>query len=327
MGEGFLTIQEILELIRLDLITVAEYVVVPAQSLAAIGALIFIAKIAYEGMLGGQILSMRMFRPFAIAILLALYPQFMSVVDGIAMLVNTSLGRAMITDEYRITDVLRTRDLNPETDTDEELLGIEDIQTEEGEEESSLINTVTDGISDAVSGGLGVVKWIGESFYWARMRLIEEILFRLSHGMLMIINALRIFFLVVLYIFGPLVIGLSAFPGFESAFGSWMGRYINVHLWLGIGNIFEAIAMRLWRIIVDNDGFWVEAIGIEDAVNKVMLTSWSMIFLLVLIVGYAAIPTVSGWILSASGIGRAGTRVMTAGSASIGKAYRKQFAK
>jgi len=253
---------------------------------------------------------MRMFRPFAIAILLALYPQFMSVVDGIAMLVNTSLGRAMITDEYRITDVLLTRDLNPETDTDEELLGIEDIQAEEGEEETNLLNTVADSISGAVSGGVSVVKWIGESFYWARMRLVEEMLFRLSHAVLMIINALRVFFLVVLYIFGPLVIGLSAFPGFESALGSWMGRYINVHLWLGIGNIFEAIAMRLWRIIVDNDGFWVEAIGIEDAVNKVMLTSWSMVFLLVLIVGYATIPVVSGWILSASGIGRAGARAL-----------------
>jgi len=306
---------------------VAEYVVIPAQSIAAIGAVIFIAKIAYEGMLGGQILSMRMFRPFAIAILLALYPQFMSVVDGIAMLVNTSLGRAMITDEYRITDVLLTRDLNPETDTDEELLGIEDIQAEEGEEEASLINTITDGISDGLAGSLNVVKWIGERIYWAKMRYMEEILFRLSHAVLMIINALRVFFLVVLYIFGPLVIGLSAFPGFESALGSWMGKYINVHLWLGIGNIFEAIALRLWRIIVENNGFWVDAIGIDDAVNKVMLTSWSWIFLLVLIVGYATIPVVSGWILSASGIGRAGTRALATGGASIGKAYTKQFGK
>ena len=53
MGEGFLTIQEILELIRQDLIGVADFVVIPAQSLAAIGALLFIAKIAFGGLLGG----------------------------------------------------------------------------------------------------------------------------------------------------------------------------------------------------------------------------------------------------------------------------------
>ena len=174
---------------------------------------------------------------------------------------------------------------------------------EEGEEESSLINQAVDGISDALAGGLSVVKWVGDKIYWAKMRYLEEVLFRLSHAVLMIINAMRVFFLVVLYVFGPLVLAMSMFPGFESAFGSWLGKYLNVHLWLGIGNIFEAIAIEIWKIIVENNGMWVDAIGLEGAVNGVMLTSWSWIFLLVIIVGYATIPLVSGWVLSASGIG------------------------
>ena len=62
-----------------------------------------------------------------LALVLALYPQFMLVIDGIAMGVNLGLGRAIITDEVRVTEILKTRDLNPNTDDDQHLIGIEDI--------------------------------------------------------------------------------------------------------------------------------------------------------------------------------------------------------
>jgi hypothetical protein len=151
-------------------------------------------------MLGGNLLTTKTFRPFALALVLALYPQFMLVVDGIAMGVNLGLGRTIITDEVRVTDILKTRDLNPNTEDDQHLIGIEDIYAEEGAEEASLVDQLT----DAVTLNLNVFKWVGEKFYYAMMRFLEEVLFRISHAILIIINSLRVFFLVVLYICGPL---------------------------------------------------------------------------------------------------------------------------
>lgn len=320
MENGFFNIQIVLEIIRNDLIIIAADVVGIGQSLGAIGALLYTALLAYNAMLGeGSLFNLKIFRPFIIAIILMLYPQFMLVIDSMAMAVNTSLGTAMITDEYRITDILKTRDLDPETDNDDQLIGIEDIHAEEGQEEASLVDELT----DAVSGSLNVFKWVGEKFYYALMRFVEEILFRVSHAILIIINALRVFILVVLYIAGPLVIGMSLFPGFEANYMRWLGRYLSVHLWLGIGNIFEAMAVRLWRMIVENGGFWTKGLGLEDTANAVILTTWSWVFLLVLIVGYMTIPIVASWVISGSGIGRAGT-VLTAsiskGVAGAGKA-------
>ena len=267
---------------------------------------------------GGSLFSLKVFRPFAMALILMLYPQFMLVIDGMAMAVNTRLGSAMITDQYRVTDIIKTRDLDPETDNDDNLIGIEDIHAEEGQEEASLVDELT----DAVSGSLNVFKWVGEKFYYALMRFIEEILFRLSHAILIIINALRVFFLVVLYICGPLVIGVSVFPGMEANYMRWMGRYLSVHLWLGIGNIFEAMAIRLWRVIVENGGFWTQGLGLEDTANSVILTTWSWVFLLVLIAGYLTIPIVASWVISGSGIGRAGALVATAASKGVVQAGR-----
>ena len=323
MEEGFFNIQIVLEIIRNDLILIAAEVVNVGRAIGAIGALLYTALLAYNAMLGGgSLFSLKVLRPFVLALVLMLYPQFMLVIDGIAMAVNTSLGQAMITDEYRVTDILKTRDLDPETDNDDNLLGIEDIHAEEGEEEASLVDELT----DAVSGSLNVFKWVGEKFYYALMRFIEEILFRLSHAILIIINALRIFILVVLYICGPLVIGMSMFPGFESNYMRWLGRYLSVHLWLGIGNIFEAMAVRIWRIIVENGGFWTRGLGLEDSVNSVILTTWSWIFLLVLIAGYLTIPIVASWVISGSGMGRAGALLATAatkGVAGAGRAVAK----
>ena len=310
MGE-FYNIQQVLEIIRNDLITIGGEIVWIGQAIGAIGALLYIAKLSYEGMLGGNLWTLRTLRPFAIALVLALYPQFMLVVDGMAMSVNIALGTAIITDEVRVTEILKTRDLNPDTDDDQHLIGIEDIHAEEDAGIQATINRLTDEVTD----NLNVFKWVGEKFYQAMMRFLEEILFRLSHAILVIINSLRVFFLVVLYIVGPLVIGISVFPGFEATYMKWLARYLSVHLWLGIGNVFEAIAVRLWRIIVENGGFWTKGLGLEDTVNSVILTQWAWMFLLILIVGYITVPIVAGWVISGSGIGQMGSLL----SATIGK--------
>ena len=123
--EGFYEIQDVLEIIRTDLITIGADIVWIGQAIGALGALLYIAKLSYEGMLGGNLFTLRTFRPFAIALVLALYPQFMLVIDGISMGVNMGLGRAIITDEVRVTEILKTRDLNLETEDDQHLIGIE----------------------------------------------------------------------------------------------------------------------------------------------------------------------------------------------------------
>ena len=66
--EGFYSIQQVLEIIRNDLITIGADIVWIGQAIAAIGALLYIAKLSYEGMLGGNLFTLRTLRPFAIAL-------------------------------------------------------------------------------------------------------------------------------------------------------------------------------------------------------------------------------------------------------------------
>jgi len=260
MDENFFNIQLLLEVIRTDLIGIASSIVGLGRAIGAIGALLYTAMLAYNAMLtGASLFTMKTFKPFAFGLLLMMYPAFMTVLDGLAMAVNNGIGGAMITDENRITEVLKTRDLRPDTDTDENLLGSREIEQEESEDVRDLVNRFT----DAVSGSLNAFQWIGQKIYSGFMEVFETILFTFARAILVLINTLRVFFLVVLYIAGPLIIGLSIFPGFEGSFAAWIGRYLSVHLWLGIGHIFEAIAMRFWRLLADEEGFWTQALGLE----------------------------------------------------------------
>src|SRR5699024_495357 len=43
------------------------------------------------------------------------------------------------------------------------------------------------------------------------------------------IDTIRTFYLIILSILGPLVLGLSIFDGFQQTLSTWIARYINVY--------------------------------------------------------------------------------------------------
>jgi len=84
MEEGFFNIQIVLEIIRNDLILIADDVVNVGRALGAIGALLYTSLLAYTAMIGGgNLFSLKVLRPFVLALVLMLYPQFMLVMTNI----------------------------------------------------------------------------------------------------------------------------------------------------------------------------------------------------------------------------------------------------
>ena len=73
MNDNFYTLQQVLEIIRYELIGASANVVWVGQSIFAIGAMLYLTKLSYEGMLGSSLFSTKLLRVFGIAILLV-YP-------------------------------------------------------------------------------------------------------------------------------------------------------------------------------------------------------------------------------------------------------------
>lgn len=147
-------------------------------------------------------------------------------------------------------------------------------------------------LHDASTPGLGALNpanWIR-----AGLQVVLEFLFQ---TIALLIHAIRTFYLIVLAIVGPIVFGLSIYDGFQHLVTVWLARYINVFLWLPVANIFGAIIARIQANMVLENLSSVPVPG-----QPLSLTDWAYLaFLLIAIVGYCTVPSVSNYIVNAGG--------------------------
>ncbi|MDR6919519.1 conjugative transposon TraJ protein [Chryseobacterium sp. 2987] len=125
----------------------------------------------------------------------------------------------------------------------------------------------------------------------------RELLEILFNAAALVIDLIRTFFLIVLSILGPIAFAISVWDGFQSTLNQWFTRYISVYLWLPVADLFSSILARIQTLILEQD---IEKLAdpayIPDTSNTVYI-----IFMLMGITGYFTIPTVTGWIIQASG--------------------------
>jgi len=112
------------------------------------------------------------------------------------------------------------------------------------------------------------------------------------------INTIRTFYLIVLAILGPVVLGLSVFDGFQHTLTSWLAKYINVFLWLPVANIFGAIIGKIQQNMLTLDIAQVANTG--DTFFSSTDTAY-LIFLIIGIIGYFTVPSVANYIVNAGG--------------------------
>lgn len=112
------------------------------------------------------------------------------------------------------------------------------------------------------------------------------------------INTIRTFYLIVLAILGPIVLGLAVFDGFQHTLTTWLAKYINVFLWLPVGNIFGAIIGKVQENMLKLDISQVQSAG--DTFFSSTDTAY-LIFLIIGIIGYFTVPSVANYIVHAGG--------------------------
>ncbi len=127
-------------------------------------------------------------------------------------------------------------------------------------------------------------------------RNLLEILFRSAA---LVIDTIRTFFLIVLSILGPIAFAISVWDGFQSTLTQWLTRYVSVYLWLPVADLFSAMLARIQSLIIERDIAMLSDPGfIPDTGNTVYI-----IFMIIGIVGYFTVPTVTGWVIQAGGAG------------------------
>lgn len=137
----------------------------------------------------------------------------------------------------------------------------------------------------------------------------RELLELLFQAAALVIDTIRTFFLVVLAILGPIAFAISVYDGFQSTLTQWITRYISVYFWLPVSDLFSCILAKIQVLMLKNDIAELES---NPAFSLDSSNTVYIIFMIIGIIGYFTIPTVSNWIIQAGGMGNYGRNVNTA---------------
>ena len=215
--------------------------------------------------------------------------------------------------ETQTMDMNKYRELKDKLEYESMMRNPETAYLVSNEEFDKQIDELGWGAKDiATMGGM----YIERSMYNLKKNVrdfMREVLELLFAAAALLIDTLRTFFLIVLAILGPIAFGISVWDGFQSTLSQWMCRYIQIYLWLPVSDLFSSVLAKIQVLMLEND--------ISELQNNPNFSIDSsngvyIVFMIIGILGYFTIPTVSSWIIQAGGIGGASRPInMIAGRA------------
>jgi conjugative transposon TraJ protein len=271
------------------------------QALGGFGALWFIANRVWGHLGRAEAIDFYpLLRPFAISVALIIYPAIISLTNGILQPTVDGTDALVTGSNQAITTLLQQEQAVMQQGSEWQMFvgpdgsgSLDRWEQLSGEADSGLFS----GLSNRVKFEMAKASY---SLRNSIKVWLSEILQTLFEAAALCINTVRIFYLIVLAIVGPLVFGLAVYPGFQHLIGAWLARYIHIFLWLPVANIFGSIIGQIQQIMITSDINQLQAngqtfFGPTDAAY--------LVFLVMGIVGYFTVPSVTSHIIQVSAAG------------------------
>lgn len=294
----FENLHQVLRALYDDMLPLASDMIGVAKGLAGLGALFYVALKVWQALSRAEPIDMYpLLRPFALGLCIMFFPTLVlgtintilsPVVKGTHSILEGQVLDMNALQEQK--DILEREAMlrNPETAY---LVSQEEFDKKLDELGWSPSDLATMSGMYIERGMFNLQKSVRDSF-----REILEVLFQAAA---LVIDTIRTFFLIVLSILGPIAFAISVWDGFQSTLTQWITRYVSVYLWLPVADLFSAILAKIQVLILQKD---IESLSdpnfIPDSSNTIYI-----IFMIIGIIGYFTIPTVTGWVIQAGGMG------------------------
>lgn len=317
-----------------DMLPMCGQLIGVGQAIAGFGALWYIAARVYRQIASAEAIDFYpLLRPFALGLCILLFPTVIAVINGVMSPTVSATGGMVQNSDAAIAKLLQAKDEAVKKTASWQMYVGESGSGDEDRWYKYTHPEDTDG-----SGNSGIIDGLdnGMKFRMDKMsynfrnsikQWMSEILQVCYEAAALCINTIRTFYLIVLAILGPIVLGLSVFDGFQHTLTTWLAKYINVFLWLPVGNIFGAIIGKVQENMLKLDISQVQNAG--DTFFSATDTAY-LIFLIIGIIGYFTVPSVANYIVHAGGgngllqkvntmVSHASNTTMQAGSATGGR--------
>ncbi|KUG10681.1 conjugative transposon protein TraJ [Elizabethkingia miricola] len=291
-------LHEILRSVYEEMMPMCADMAAVAKGVAGLGALFYVALKVWQSLSRAEPIDLfPMLRPFAIGICIMFFTTLvLGSLNGVMSPIVQG-SHSMLEDQVLdMNDLQQKKDLlereamlrNPEMAY---LISNEEFDKKLEELGWSPSDLVTMSGMYIEREMFAIKKDIRDGF-----REFLEILFQSAA---LVIDTIRTFFLIVLSILGPIAFAISVWDGFQTTLSQWLTRYISVYLWLPVADIFSAILAKIQTLILERDiEMLADPTFIPDTSNTVYI-----IYLVIGIIGYFTVPTVTGWVIQAGGAG------------------------
>ena len=294
----FNNLHQVLRALYVEMLPLSADMAAVAKGLAGLGALFFVAIKVWQALSRAEPIDVYpLLRPFALGLCIMFFPTMvLGTINAVLSPIVQGTHSILENQVLDLNEMQAKKDLlqreamlrNPETAylvSNEEF----DKKLEELGWTSSDMMTMS---GMYIERGIHNIEKAAKNWF----RELLEVLFQSAA---LVIDTIRTFFLIVLSILGPIAFSISVWDGFESTLTQWITRYVSVYLWLPVADLFSSMLARIQSLIIERD---IELLAdpnfIPDAADTVYI-----IFMIIGIVGYFTIPTVTGWIIQAGGAG------------------------
>lgn len=294
----FNNLHEVLRSLYDEMMPLSADMAAVAKGVAGLGALFYVAIKVWQALSRAEPIDMYpLLRPFALGLCIMFFP---TMVLGTINAVLSPVVQG--THAILENQVLDLNDLQVKKDLLEREAMLRDPETAylvSNEEFDKKLEELGWSPSDLVTmSGMYLDRFSYETEQTVKnwFRNLLEILFQAAA---LVVDTIRTFFLIVLSILGPIAFAISVWDGFQSTLTQWLTRYISVYLWLPVADLFSAMLAKIQSLIIEKDiEMLADPIFIPDTSNTVYV-----IFMIIGIVEYFTIPTVTGWVIQAGGAG------------------------
>lgn len=277
----------------------AQLLVNMAKAIGGIAAFLYISKRIYEQLIADNPISLLpLLRPFAFVLIITFWGPFVQLLmvptKGL-----TKISESVYADKKHIVAARLE-----EKQTAILYADLPSFQENE-EKEATLwdkgINLLLTTYN--IVSGRALQNQI--NFYF--MDSVRQLLESFFEAIVYLIAFLRTIFCVLLIIFGPLVFAVSIFDGFQDNYLHWIARFINVNLYLPIALLILSLVQEVLIYVLE-----AEIVQVKSSLiyQPSMYYVSNMVVPICGIAGLMMVPKIASWIISASGTGSGGGRMV-----------------
>ena len=308
----FENLHQILRSLYDEMMPLCEDMAGVAKGIAGLGALFYVAYRVWQSLARAEPIDVfPMLRPFAIGLCIMFFPTVvLGTLSGVLSPIVQGTAKML---EAETLDMNEYREQKDKLEYEAMKRNPETAYLVSNEEFDKQLEELGWSPDDLVTmAGM----YIEQSMYQMKKGVrdfFRELLELLFQAAALVIDTLRTFFLVVLSILGPIAFAISVWDGFQSTLTQWICRYVQVYLWLPVSDMFSTILAKIQVLMLQSD---IERMQADPNFSLDSSDGVYIVFMIIGIIGYFTIPTVSGWIIQAGGMGNYGRNVnQTAGKA------------